>query len=352
MRYCKKKLYKCSFTPLEAYELFGEYVGKTIENLQILGYNPKQSILKHQYIFSCKCLICGKYCDKNIYHIIYGYFKDCGECSHKLWSKKKIVDICNQRYGKLTVLEQVAKPIDSKMKSRSTWWKCICDCGKETVVCKSYLRSSKYPNCGCEQYKNVKLKKSADLTNKKFGMLTALELVDDPRKTSKNRSNYWRCICECGKEHVANASCLISGSIRSCGCKANYSSFWENEIIDSIVEKYNIKYKKQYRLKYQENNKIRHFSYDCAFFIKDHKIILECNGTRYHPKQPYQLDKNDNPWKTPYGESAISKYNHDKIKINLAKCMGFDVIVVWDDESMEAILNKISSALDKIIMRC
>lgn len=32
--------------------------------------------------------------------------------------------------------------------------------------------------------------------------------------------------------------------------------------------------------------------------------------------------------------------------------MGFDVIVVWDDDTMEAILNKISSALDKIIMRC
>lgn len=32
--------------------------------------------------------------------------------------------------------------------------------------------------------------------------------------------------------------------------------------------------------------------------------------------------------------------------------MGFDVIVVWDDENMEAILNKISLTLDKIIMAC
>lgn len=50
MRYCKKKLYKCSFTPLEAYELFGEYVGKTIENLQILGLLNSLTLIKFSAI--------------------------------------------------------------------------------------------------------------------------------------------------------------------------------------------------------------------------------------------------------------------------------------------------------------
>ena len=56
--------------------------------------------------------------------------------------------------------------------------------------------------------------KPADLTGKKFGLLTALY------RNGKNKEGryMWRCKCECGNEYDVAASSLTSGNTRSCGC--------------------------------------------------------------------------------------------------------------------------------------
>ena len=53
-----------------------------------------------------------------------------------------------------------------------------------------------------------------NLTNKKFGRLTALEPI------GKNDRRYilWKCKCECGSFVNVISSCLISGNTQSCGC--------------------------------------------------------------------------------------------------------------------------------------
>ena len=56
-----------------------------------------------------------------------------------------------------------------------------------------------------------------DLTNQKFGFLVALEGNRDLSK--KDRSIYWKCICECGNFITVRSSNLISGSTKSCGCQ-------------------------------------------------------------------------------------------------------------------------------------
>ena len=55
--------------------------------------------------------------------------------------------------------------------------------------------------------------KRLDLTNKKFGRLTALYPAP-----SKNRHTYWHCKCECGKECDVRTDSLTSEAIKSCGC--------------------------------------------------------------------------------------------------------------------------------------
>lgn len=55
--------------------------------------------------------------------------------------------------------------------------------------------------------------KLLDLTNKKFGRLTAISI-----DRSKTRRIYWNCICDCGN-HCSIASLkLVSGETKSCGC--------------------------------------------------------------------------------------------------------------------------------------
>lgn len=57
--------------------------------------------------------------------------------------------------------------------------------------------------------------KSKDLTNKKFGRLTAIKKIGVDKKS---RSNIWLCKCDCGNFIESQAKYLCNGSKKSCGC--------------------------------------------------------------------------------------------------------------------------------------
>jgi len=56
--------------------------------------------------------------------------------------------------------------------------------------------------------------KRADITNQKFGRLTALKIAG---KDKNGRLN-WLCVCECGNEIICAGGDIRSGHTRSCGC--------------------------------------------------------------------------------------------------------------------------------------
>lgn len=53
-----------------------------------------------------------------------------------------------------------------------------------------------------------------DITGKKYNNLTAIEY-------SHKKGNYlfWKFICDCGNEHIADKYCVIYGNTKSCGCR-------------------------------------------------------------------------------------------------------------------------------------
>ena len=51
----------------------------------------------------------------------------------------KRIDRTGQRYGRLVALEYVAP----------AKWRCVCDCGTQTVVANGQLRAGKTKSCGC-----------------------------------------------------------------------------------------------------------------------------------------------------------------------------------------------------------
>lgn len=60
--------------------------------------------------------------------------------------------------------------------------------------------------------------KFIDLTGKRFGKLTVIERASN-RVGKDNRSRvYWLCRCDCGNIKTIEASCLIQGHTKSCGC--------------------------------------------------------------------------------------------------------------------------------------
>lgn len=57
--------------------------------------------------------------------------------------------------------------------------------------------------------------KRIDLTGRKFGRLTAVEMTD---KRNRNGSIYWKCRCDCGRETFVTSDVLRRGAVKSCGC--------------------------------------------------------------------------------------------------------------------------------------
>jgi hypothetical protein len=53
-------------------------------------------------------------------------------------------DISGKTFGRLTV-----ESLSHKDKWNQTYWKCRCDCGKETIVTKSHLTTNHTKSCGC-----------------------------------------------------------------------------------------------------------------------------------------------------------------------------------------------------------
>ena len=62
------------------------------------------------------------------------------------------------------------------------------------------------------------MKKCSDLTNQKFGKLTAVKLVQPHINPSGRKRTQWLCQCDCGNTLVVLAESLKSGNTKSCGC--------------------------------------------------------------------------------------------------------------------------------------
>jgi len=56
----------------------------------------------------------------------------------------KFIDRTGQRFGKLTVCEEAGRSATKKV-----MWKCVCDCGKETIVDVCSLVTGNTKSCGC-----------------------------------------------------------------------------------------------------------------------------------------------------------------------------------------------------------
>lgn len=57
----------------------------------------------------------------------------------------------------------------------------------------------------------------SDITNKRFGDLTAVFLSH-----RENHKTFWSCLCKCGKTKIITYTLLMSGKVKSCGCKTKY----------------------------------------------------------------------------------------------------------------------------------
>ena len=112
--------------------------------------------------------------------------------------------------SQLIVIKEAPKPITVKSKQSRTYWECKCKiCGNIFVTNGIDIRNGHTKTCGCQTTKKK------DLIGKTFNDLTVLYELPE-RKWNKI---IYHCKCKCGNECDVDRWSLISGNIKSCGCK-------------------------------------------------------------------------------------------------------------------------------------
>lgn len=140
-------------------------------------------------------------------HLKDGHTQSCGCIHREMMSETRLVNLTGMRFGRLFVLERVPSH------SNDPRWKCLCDCGAETIVTSPNLKEGHTQSCGCLHREITSEKNFVDLTGKQFGRLIVLNRV-----SNRNDKVCWLCRCSCGNETIVYATNLSRGDTRSCGC--------------------------------------------------------------------------------------------------------------------------------------
>ena len=123
-------------------------------------------------------------------------------------------DLTGQRFGRLVVVER-AEDYVSPSGHHLVKWHCKCDCGNEIDTVTASLKLGKTTSCGCYRNEISKKVNTKDLSEQRFGRLTAMYLVE-----TNTSGVLWHCKCDCGNEKDIRSHDLTSGNTKSCGCLA------------------------------------------------------------------------------------------------------------------------------------
>lgn len=124
------------------------FAGQEIGPYHILFLEELGTNQYKQRIGKFKCPYCGRIFKALVHRIGESKTHSCG-CERAkqaiLNGKGRIIDLTEQRFGKLTVLYLT----DKRTKSGDTVWHCKCDCGNEHDAAAGDLKGGKVKSCGC-----------------------------------------------------------------------------------------------------------------------------------------------------------------------------------------------------------
>lgn len=128
---------------------------------RLTAIEPDGETLRGSAVWRCRC-DCGGEVHAPLHQLTAGYRKSCGCLSHPAQK-----DYIGKRFGRLTVTAYAGK------QNGMHRWKCLCDCGNETVVGQTLLQTGKTKSCGCLQAEiyreNLKLIDGTSVTLLKAG---------------------------------------------------------------------------------------------------------------------------------------------------------------------------------------
>lgn len=177
---------------------FQDLTGRKFGKLTVINQAESQvtSGGNRKIMYDCQCE-CGNLITVSASNLRSGGTTSCGCVRHP--------DLTGRKYGLLTVIER------DRNKNGLRYWKCVCDCGKETSVSAHALIHNKTKSCGCARI-IANQHKLINLSGKKYGKLTVVKRIG-----TMWGAPYYECMCDCGNTTFVSAPNLRSGGTKSCG---------------------------------------------------------------------------------------------------------------------------------------
>lgn len=219
---------------------------------------------------ACKC-DCGTIKMQQLGNIKSGKSKSCG-CLNL-----QVRNLAGQKFGRLTVQKQVPAP--RQINQHGAWWHCKCDCGNEIDVISKSLTYGSTQSCGCLFKESARLsilnynlseKNRLDLTNKKFGRLTAIKPIG---RKDNDTHIYWLCKCDCGNFHEVNTTNLTKGNVQSCGCLNSVNE----GIIKNMLQQNNYTFKEHSQIIINQTKRF----FDFEVIINNKNYYIEYDGSQH-----------------------------------------------------------------------
>lgn len=221
---------------------------------------------------------CGNYVVVISSSLKSGHTTSCG-CAQKRAVSKALTKhfAPGDKINNWTIIEQA----DGRT-GRGAFWRVRCICGQERIVSGGHLRNGTSTSCGCTAKKRLREENLIDLTNKRFGFLTALE----PSDKEVVGDVFWKVRCDCGTEKEVSGHNLRRGGVVSCGCLTK--SYGETKIGD-LLSKNKINFKSQYTFSDLLSPKGSLLRYDFGILDCNHNLLrlIEFDGEQHFQPVDY-----------------------------------------------------------------
>jgi len=230
--------------------------------------------------YRCLCE-CGNMVDVVGASLTIGYTNSCG-CLHRE-VVRKFNDLSGQKFGKLTVIERF---YDEEKYKRRIMYRCVCECGTETIVDGNSLKRGVTKSCGRSLCMfDGPPKNFIDLTGRKFGKLTVIERSQNQTSPNGYCATMYQCLCDCGTVKDIWSRSLLAGHTQSCGC----TTMSHGEIkIQQMLDSNSIKY--LYDSSYFDDLRVGHKKLRCDFIIfsdGDPIRVIEFDGAQHFENIQY-----------------------------------------------------------------
>src|SRR5690625_1924022 len=124
----------------------------------------------------CKC-DCGNVKIIRMNNLRDGTTKSCGCLGPER------MDLTGDRYGRLTVIKEVNERIGGRC------FLCRCECGNESEIYMNALRSGATKSCGCLRDQRASETRTMDVSNERYGRLTAIKPIGKHSTKNVNKRN-------------------------------------------------------------------------------------------------------------------------------------------------------------------